>query len=259
MITYRHHRFQTSGGFWKHHVYFSKTTKPYGKIFGGAWKFKNNQTQQIFKRSKNFKIIINNGNNQFSNIPNNVPDKKNKILFAISYFDGTTFNWVQPRLENFLENENKKQKQKTQQIFYKFDNFCIYIKKVFGNQDENKAIKKQFSILKQTQLTMVYGSKFKIDIYNKMGRCRVCIKILRKKKVKHAMVAMDKPESLKDMINIAVKIDDRQYDRFVNKKTCVKDLVKKLRKVRNMGLSSLRRLFTNIYVLCRCTRRTTKN
>ena len=62
---------------------------------------------------------------------------------------------MQPRLENFLENDDKKQKQKTQQMFYKFDNFCIYIKKVFGNQDENKAIEKKFLILKQTQSIMV--------------------------------------------------------------------------------------------------------
>ena len=72
---------------------------------------------------------------------------------------------MQPRLENFLENENKKQKQKTQQMFYKFDNFCIYIKKTFGNQNQNKTIEKQFLILKQTQSTMVYGSKFIILIY----------------------------------------------------------------------------------------------
>ena len=84
----------------------------------------------------------------FRAYPTMFPTKKNKILFAISYFDGTAFNWVQPRLENFLKNENKKQKQETQQMFYKFDNFCIYIKKVFGNQDENKTIEKQFLILK---------------------------------------------------------------------------------------------------------------
>ena len=85
-----------------------------------------------------------------------------KILFAISYFDGTIFNRVQPRLEKKLENENKKQKQKSQQMFNKFDNFCIYIKKVFENQNENKAIEKQFLILEQTQSTMVYRSKYKI-------------------------------------------------------------------------------------------------
>ena len=33
------------------------------------------------------------------------------------------------------------------------------------------------------------------------------------------MVAMDKPESLENMINIAVKIDDWQQNKFVDKKT----------------------------------------
>ena len=164
--------------------------------------------------------MVNNGSNQFSGIFYNVPDKK-KILFAISNFDGTIFNWVQPRLENFLENENKKQKQKTQQMFYKFDNFCIYIKKVFGNQNEDKAIEKQFLILKQIQPAMVYGSKFKILTYTiKWDDAAFASKFYEKLKnrVKDAMVAMDKPESLENMINIAVKIDDRQHDKFVDKK-----------------------------------------
>ena len=77
--------------------------------------------------------------------------KKIYILFAISYLDGAALNWVQPRLEDLLENDNKKQKQETQQMFYKFDNFCIYIKKVFGNQNEDRAIEKQLLILRQTQ------------------------------------------------------------------------------------------------------------
>ena len=157
------------------------------------------------------------------------PTEENKILFAISYFDGTTFNWVQPRLKNFLENENKKQKQKTQQMFYKFDNFCIYIKKVFGNQDEEKAIKKQFLILKQTQSAMVYGSKFKTLAYTiKWDDAALASKFYErlKNRVKNAMVAMDKPESLKNVINTAVKIDDRQHDKFVDQKTWSKPIPK---------------------------------
>ena len=134
------------------------------------------------------------------------------MLFAIPYFDKTTFSWVHPRLEFVLENEDKEQKQKTQQMFYKFDNFCIYIKEIFGNQNENREIEKQFSILKQTQSTMVYGSKFKILAYTiKWDDAALTSKFYEglKNRVKNAMVAMEKPESLENMINIAVKIDDR--------------------------------------------------
>ena len=70
--------------------------------------------------------------------------EKNKMLLAISYFDGTIFNWVQPRFENFLENENKKQKQITQQMFYKFDNFCIYIKENSEIKTRTKQLKTSF-------------------------------------------------------------------------------------------------------------------
>ena len=128
-----------------------------------------------------------------------LPTKENKILFAISYSNETVFNWVQPRLESFLENDDKKQKQETQQMFYKFDNFCIYIKKVFGNQDEDRAIEKQFLILKKTQSTMVYGSKFKILAYTiKWDDAALASKFYEKlKKKKKTMVAMGKPESLR--------------------------------------------------------------
>ena len=65
---------------------------------------------------------------------------------------------------------------------------------------------------------MVYGSKFKILTYIiEWDDAAFVSKFYEKlkNKIKDAMVAMDKPESLKDMINIAVKIDDRQYNRFV--------------------------------------------
>ena len=156
--------------------------------------------------------MVNNGGNQLSNIFKISPTEENKILFAISYFDGTVFIWVQPRLIFFLENKNKKQKQKTQQMFYKFDNFCIYIKKVFGNQNKDKTIEKQLLIQKQTQSIIIYGSKFKTLTYTiKWDDVAFVSKFYEKlkNKVRDAMVAMDRFESLKNMINIAVKIDDR--------------------------------------------------
>ena len=82
-------------------------------------------------------------------------------------------------------------------MVYKFDNFCIYIKEIFGNQNENKTIEKQFLILKQTQSTMVYGSKFKILAYTiKWDDAAFISKFYEKlkNKIKNAIIAMDKPE-----------------------------------------------------------------
>ena len=41
------------------------------------------------------------------------------------------------------------------------------------------------------------------------------------------MVAMDRPESLKNMISIAVKVNDRQHDRVVDKKNMAQIYFKK--------------------------------
>ena len=83
--------------------------------------------------------------------------------------------------------------------------------------------------MKQTQSTMVYGSRFKTLAYIiKWDDAAFASKFYEKlkNKVKDAMVAMDKPKSLENMINIAVKIDDRQYNKFVDKKTWFKPIPK---------------------------------
>ena len=76
---------------------------------------------------------------------------------------------------------------------------------------------------------MVYGSRFKTLAYTiRWDDAALASKFYEKlkNKVKDAMVAMDRPESLKNMINTAVKIDDRQHDRFVDKKTWFKPIPK---------------------------------
>ena len=61
-----------------------------------------------------------------------------------------------------------------------------------------------------------------------MGRCRVCIKILRK--IKKQSQKRDgrngQTKIVKKKINTAVQIDDRQYDRFIDKKTWSKPIPK---------------------------------
>ena len=75
---------------------------------------------------------------------------------------------------------------------------------------------------------MVYGSRFKTLAYTiNWDDAALASEFYEKlkNKVKDAMVAMEKPESLKNMINITVKIDDQQNDRFVDKKTWSKPIL----------------------------------
>ena len=69
--------------------------------------------------------------------------EESKILSAISYLEKEFFYWVQPRLDDFLENSHNDQKEKTQQMFFKFGNFSIMIKEAFGVQNEERAVERQ--------------------------------------------------------------------------------------------------------------------
>ena len=45
------------------------------------------------------------------------PTKENKMLFAISYLDGTIFNWVQPRRRTFWKMVTKNKSKKRSRCF----------------------------------------------------------------------------------------------------------------------------------------------
>ena len=80
-------------------------------------------------------------------------------------------------------------------------------------------------ILKQIQSIMVYEFRFKKLAYTiKWDDAAFASKFYGKK---NAIIPMDRPELLKNMINIAVKIDDRQYEKFVDKKNMVQTHPKK--------------------------------
>ena len=53
----------------------------------------------------------------FRTYPTVFPTEKNKILFAISYFDKTGFNWVQPRLDFFWKTKTKNKSKKRNKCF----------------------------------------------------------------------------------------------------------------------------------------------
>ena len=155
--------------------------------------------------------------------------EESKILFVVSSLEKTAFHWVQPRLDDFLKNGHNDQKKETQQMFFKFGNFSIMIREAFGVQNEEKTIETQFLVLKQTQSAMIYGSRFKTLSYVIKWDDAALISHFYeglKNKVKDAMVAIDRPKSLQKMIQVVIKIDDRQHYRFIDKKTWSKPIPK---------------------------------
>ena len=56
---------------------------------------------------------------------------ENEFMFAVTYLQEDTFNWVQAHLKNFLENSQIKHEDITNKIFNQFSDFKKHIQKLF--------------------------------------------------------------------------------------------------------------------------------
>ena len=156
--------------------------------------------------------------NQFSN-------EVFKMLFATSYLIKTTLDWVQSRVKDYLKNLKTKRETKTSQIFHNFINMTIAIKKAFEDNDEHKVNKRKLLILRQQKTITIYVVQFRTLIY-KINWDDSILKIHFYKKlndrVKNAMIAIEKSNSLVEIIKLTTKIDIKQYERYIDKQAHIK-------------------------------------
>ena len=88
-----------------------------------------------------------------------------KVLFATFYLEKAAFDWVQPRVKDYLINSKSERESETSQIFHSFSNMIVIIKKAFGDSDEDKMNKKRLLILRQQKSMTIYAAQFKTLIY----------------------------------------------------------------------------------------------
>jgi len=146
-----------------------------------------------------------------------------KVLWAISLLSGAAFNWVEPHLNDYLENavDPKAQEPMTRKIFKTFANFKEEITKVFGDIDPGRTAERIIQNLKQTGSAVAYAADFqqysgRTD-WNDEALAAQFYKGL-KEHVKDEIARRDRPEGLDAMIETAVKIDNRTFERNLEKR-----------------------------------------
>jgi len=90
------------------------------------------------------------------------PGKDRKVLWAIALLSGAAFNWIEPHLNDYLENviDTKAQKPITRKIFKSFVNFKEKITKVFRNINLGRTAEKIIQNLKQNRSAVAYIADF---------------------------------------------------------------------------------------------------
>lgn len=146
-----------------------------------------------------------------------------KVMFAANQLTGSAISWFEPILRDYLENdEPKKREKETRRIFEDYDNFEEAIKAAFGDPDEERTAERQLTLLKQKGPASEYAAKFrqlssKLDWPDEPLMTQFYAGL--KEEVKDELAKQDRPDEFADFVKMAVRIDNRLYERRLEKRS----------------------------------------
>jgi hypothetical protein len=150
-----------------------------------------------------------------------------KVLWSVSFLRGPAFDWVQPFLEDFLGNRaanggvSSAMKEETKEIFRTFRGFKEKLTSVFGDIDPRRNAERALRSLRQTGSAVNYTAQFQQHKV-KTGWNDEALQAQYyqglKDSVKDELSRSDDPEDLRELMTSAVKIDNRLYERSLERK-----------------------------------------
>ena len=149
------------------------------------------------------------------------PTDKHKVLFASTYLRGPAFEWFNSFLTDFLNNKPDKRDDDTIEVTHNYSNFKNKLRQVFGNFDEEHSAERRMQSLRQTGSVADYASKFQqLAAQTQWGAVPLVAQFYKglEDRVKDDVARDNRPSQLQSLITLAIRIDDRQYERELEKK-----------------------------------------
>ena len=144
-----------------------------------------------------------------------LPGQSDKVLAASTCLGGSAFDWFEPRVREYLESAPDERSAETDNMFRSYDYFTKELSKVFGDVDEKKTATRRLMQLKQTGSASTYTAEFrkqmsKLDWDDEalMAQYHQGLKPF----LKQELLRKDEPDTLPELIELAVKIDNRFYE-----------------------------------------------
>lgn len=142
--------------------------------------------------------------------PSRFPSESSKIIFAVSYMRGAAFTWIQPHLDNF-----------TAGITDSFTSFCEALFTQFGEKNEKSQAERLFYELKQNNSVSLYATEFsRLSTQLGWNEAALCAHFYRglKPNIKDQLALIDRPTELQRLMELSIKLDNRLYERYVERK-----------------------------------------
>jgi Retrotransposon gag protein/Zinc knuckle len=170
----------------------------------------------------------------------NLQQEKDKVLCAANLLKGSAFEWFEPRLRDYLDNPEPERDPETVRLFSRYSHFTTELRAVFGEVDEQRTAERKLMQLRQTGSASNYTSEFrkitsKLDWNDEAYMAQYYQGL--KDALKDELARQESPDDLDELIRIAVRIDNRLYERKLEKtgKTPYRQPVRSSKNRKNWG------------------------
>ena len=138
----------------------------------------------------------------------------------INYLRESAFNWIRSHLKKIINIKIEDQESDAKKIFVNMNNFVKSLRRMFENVDAKRIAKRQLYQLRQIEFAFTYVVMFQSiafniqwDDYSQTSQFYQRLK----KEIKNDIARKERSISLRTMIETAVKIDNRLYERRMKK------------------------------------------
>ena len=150
-----------------------------------------------------------------------ITEENDKVLFASTYLTGPAFDWFEPILRDYQENQPDRQDDNTQAIFASYAEFKKQLEGTFGDIDATRNAERKLWRLRQHGSASKLVSEFQQIIshldWDEDAYIAKFEEIL-KPEIQEKLIWMERPSSLSELFSRAVRIDNTLYDLHSRKK-----------------------------------------
>ena len=146
-----------------------------------------------------------------------------KLMFIMTYLTGAAYDWIQPHLEDYMDHLMvvKERKETTRVIFRTPETMFAEMNAVFGNGNKQQEAKRELQAIKQRGSAAKYKAEFQILAAKTGWNNKALVAQFYqglKDTVKDEIACLDRPRNPRELYDLALKIDARQYKRQMERK-----------------------------------------
>ena len=144
-----------------------------------------------------------------------------KVMCIAGYLQGDALSWFEPTMRDYLTSEEEAQDDDTKEIFKSYETFEAKLKGTFRSPNEVRTAERQLMKHQQKGSAATYAAGFrqiisKLDWDDDAYIAQFYQGL--KDEIKDEVARMDRPSELADYIELVVRIDNRLYERRMERK-----------------------------------------